>query len=75
MSMSRKNYRDAAQTINNAVHAANALTPARKRASLLTCQDIASGLAFMFKSDNPRFRYDTFFEACGLDAYGKPIFS
>lgn len=29
-------------------------------------------LAVVLKEDNPRFRYDTFYEACGLDSYGYP---
>lgn len=31
-----------------------------------TARTIATGL----KIDNPQFRYDTFYEACGLDYFG-----
>ena len=71
MSMSRKHYVDAAATVGGSVTAAKALTPVRRRAALNACEEIAGGLAYMFKCDNPRFRYDTFFVACGLDEFGK----
>jgi hypothetical protein len=38
------------------------------------CKDsvalVTRKLADNFKFDNSRFRYDTFFEACGLDGFG-----
>ncbi len=30
----------------------------------------ARAVADVLKADNPRFRYDAFFDACGLDPYG-----
>lgn len=37
----------------------------------VTVADVARSLADKFKRDNPKFRYDKFFEACGLDVYGE----
>lgn len=34
---------------------------------------IARDLALDFKRENEAFRYDLFFEACGLDAFGEVI--
>lgn len=34
---------------------------------------IRESIAPAFKRDNARFRYDTFFVACGLDAFGYPV--
>ena len=31
---------------------------------------MARKVAEVFKNDNPRFRYDTFFQACNLDGFG-----
>jgi hypothetical protein len=65
MAMSRKHYREAAETVREAVEGAN--TPGGVEAA----SDIARGLADMFKRDDPKFRYDTFYAACGLNEWGK----
>lgn len=66
MAMSRKHYREAAETVKEVTAAAG--TGVEVRAA----SDIAQGLARMFKRDNSNFRYDTFYEACGLDEWGQP---
>lgn len=34
-------------------------------------EDVVLHLTNRLKADNPRFRYDTFFKAAGLDEWGK----
>jgi hypothetical protein len=72
-SMSRKHYREFAATIHNAVDALDGLTPVRRAAAVAVIENIADGISYTCKRDNYNFRYDTFFEACGLDAYGKVV--
>jgi hypothetical protein len=67
MSMSRKQYRDIAAVISDAV--AEEISP---EASVLYAQGwiisyIAAGLAAVFEIDNPRFDRERFMEACGIE--------
>lgn len=68
MAITQKNYRAFAEEIK--------LSIARDVGEGGGGQEIASvarRIADVMKADNPRFRYDTFFEACGLDSYGYPV--
>lgn len=71
MAMSRKDYREFAATIHNAVDALEGLTPVRRKAAVAVIESITDGISYTCKRDNSNFRYDTFFEACGLDGFGK----
>jgi len=64
MSMTRKHYREAAEEISIILNYTS--DPVAKAA----VADVARSLAAMFKRDNSNFRYDTFYEACGLDLWG-----
>lgn len=63
MAMSKSNYVRIADVIND--NLADTMVESRAVAG------IARELADYFKSDNPNFRYDTFFDACGLDEWGE----
>lgn len=69
MAMSRKNYRATAEIIKMVVNSAEFM-PESGPAVLMTASSIARALADEFKRDNSAFRYDTFFEAAGLDPFG-----
>lgn len=71
MAMSRKHYREFAATIRTEVEFAKTLTPVRREFVIKAAENIANGLADTLKRDNSAFRYDTFFEAAGLDANGR----
>lgn len=71
--MSRKHYREVAENIAYEVRLLGGLTPVRRLAKSEVIEQWAGSMALMFKHDNSNFRYDTFFEACGLDAYGKVV--
>lgn len=64
MAMSRKHYEAIARILADSM--ADTQVDARSVAG------VARELADYFKSDNPSFRYDTFFEACELDEWGYP---
>lgn len=66
MAMSRKHYRDAADTIKRTVEWSADETPVRKASRLAAAQEIANGLATMFAIDNGRFDREKFMDACGL---------
>lgn len=70
MTMSRKQYREVASILEGQIASAEYL-PESSAAVVMTTARIAKGLADMFKRDNSAFRYDTFFEAAGLDANGR----
>lgn len=65
MAMSKANYAKIADIINDNL----ADTHVESRA----VAGVARELADYFKSNNSNFRFDTFFEACGLDEWGEPI--
>jgi hypothetical protein len=69
MTMSRKQYREVASILESQIASAEYL-PESSAAVRMTTSRIAKDLADMFKRDNSRFRYDTFFEAAGLDGFG-----
>lgn len=69
--MSRKHYQDFANMIHGELVAAQKLTPVRKATAIGVVERLADQIALTCKIDNSRFRYDTFFEACGLDGFGK----
>lgn len=66
MSMTRKDYRAIAEQIKWSLKGAN---EDATQGVAQTARNVADAL----KADNSRFRYDTFFEACGLDSYGYPV--
>lgn len=68
--MSRKHYREFAESIKREVDYVETLTPARRNAAGAVVVSLAHNIASTCKRDNSSFRYDTFFEACGLDGYG-----
>lgn len=71
MAMSRKHYRAFAEEIKWQVDRVSQMRKSRsKEAATLTITILADGIARTCKRDNPNFRFDTFFEACGLDANG-----
>lgn len=61
MAMPRKHYRETAVSIADAVSRANG-----NKVAKATAYTIADRLAFMFKSDNPRFDRNQFMDACGF---------
>lgn len=63
MAMSRNDYTKIADIIND--NLADTMVESRAIAG------VAREMADHFKSDNPNFRYDTFFAACGLDEWGE----
>lgn len=63
MAMSRGDYEEIANIIND--NLADNMVESR------TVATMARELADVFKANNPRFRYDTFFAACGLDEWGE----
>lgn len=63
MSMSKRNYAKIADIIND--NLADTMVESRAIAG------VAREMADYFKSDNPNFRYDVFFDACGLDEWGE----
>ena len=65
MAMSRKDYTKIADIIND--NLADTMVESRAVAG------VARELADYFKSDNPSFRYDVFFNACGLDSFGELV--
>ncbi len=67
MAMSRKNYRAVAESIKGRLEAnyEDAYNEV-----LVEISALARDLARVFKQDNHNFRYDKFFEACGLDSFG-----
>ena len=68
MSATRNLYREIASMIADDLNqAAHPHTEAYRQGVAMT----ASRLADVLQADNPRFRYDRFFAACGLDAYGE----
>lgn len=70
-SMSRKHYRQFADAFRYEVNALEGLTPARRAAAVSVIESLADSVSSACKRDNSNFRYDTFFEACGLDGFGK----
>jgi hypothetical protein len=71
MSMSRKHYREAAEIIRAEVEFASTLTPVRRAFTLKAVENIANGMAGMFKRDNSAFQSGKFFKAAGLDMNGR----
>lgn len=67
MTMTRKHYREVAEVISNNLRFEDA--PDGKDAIAGVAQDLAA----MFKRDNSNFRYDTFYQACGLDIWGNVV--
>ena len=64
MSMSQKDYRLIAANIRRR------LDIEASEYGLLAIARLARDLANTFKGVNPDFRFDIFFEACGLDEWG-----
>lgn len=64
-SSSSKTYVLVANDIRNALYADYTTESAQFAIAAL-----ARDLAQTFKRDNSNFRYDTFYEACGLDLHG-----
>jgi hypothetical protein len=67
MAMSRKDYRAFAAVLKESLEASE--TQGEKYIVARTAKE----LAVTMKSDNSNFRYDTFFEACGLDGWGEVV--
>jgi len=63
--MTRKNYRSVAEGIKHVLDSDE--NPIFKRAVAATTRSLAEE----FKRDNSNFRYDKFYEACGLDSFGE----
>jgi hypothetical protein len=81
MAMSRKDYVKVAATIKEKVERAKVGASGAKELGLATedlystgygvaVSSLARDLATVFKDGNPRFRFDTFYAACGLDEWG-----
>lgn len=64
--MSKVDYRDTADAIKGVVQT----TPLNHDAERDGVSRTVKAVADAFKARNPRFRYDTFFEACGLNSWG-----
>ena len=65
MAMSKRDYSHIAEIVND--NLADTMVESRAIATM------TRELADYFKSDNPNFRYDTFFKACGLDEWGEVV--
>ena len=63
---SRKLYREIAESIRTNLIG---LTPKQTEGAALIARAVASDL----KRDNYNFNYGTFYEAAGLDEWGKPL--
>ena len=63
--MSRKHYREIASAIADAVDTAS--TPAAKQ----SIESLARNIAVLLKQDNPRFDYQRFYFAAGLNEQGR----
>jgi hypothetical protein len=70
MTMSRKQYRAFAAVIRAEVDGLPNLLPRNRNAAGAAIASLAHNLAIVLKEDNSAFRYDTFFEAAGLDGFG-----
>lgn len=64
-------YEDIAKDVHNSLVRAQNLSPVRKAAAIAAIEYLVEDIAISLKTDNSKFRYDTFFEACGLDGFGK----
>ena len=64
MSMSKKDFEAVAAVFNKELTGPSSVCK-------LEIARIARDLADEFKRSNTRFRYDRFFEACGLDPFGE----
>lgn len=64
--MSRKDYTKIAESIHDSLDS-RYFTATEFR---LGVAETARNLADVFKADNPHFRHDFFFEACGLNSMG-----
>lgn len=72
MPMTIKMHKRFAANIREALREANDRGTAHRDAINRTIENLAMSIAESCKEDNPRqFRYDHFFEWCGLDGYGK----
>lgn len=67
MSASRKLYRDVATGILDEMHFAEG-----NKSMQLTIATVARSVASSFKAERSEFRYDKFYEACGLTEWGEP---
>ena len=72
MAMTQKDYRKIAGVLHNQLHQHYA-DPNVEATAYQAIATIARDLARLCKEGNPRFRYDTFFETCGLDDWGEPF--
>lgn len=63
--MSRKDYRAIADVIENEMRFA------KSDETRQAIANIAREMARVFKADNPRFRFDVFYSACGLTEWGQ----
>lgn len=72
MAMSRKNYEQIAAAIKAELASDfdDDVTPREAETADRAVARVAQRLANEFKDDNPRFRFDTFFAAIGLDEWG-----
>jgi hypothetical protein len=63
--MIRRLYRETALVIRRAMSESYDDTYAA------AVSDVAKGIADSFKNHDPNYRYDSWFEVCGLDAWGE----
>ena len=66
--MSRKNYRAVAEIIKR--HLDAEMEGQSGEAARQAIASVARSLADHFKAENYNFRYDKFYEACGLNEWG-----
>lgn len=74
--MTRKDYEIIAKAVREVVDSAPTGGTARERQAwrngvIAGITGTANAIAEQLKRQNPRFRYDTFFEACGLNGWGE----
>lgn len=69
--MSQRDYEEMAVILNEELYSAERSPLAA--AERIVVASVARSLAHMFSKRNPRFSYDKFYKACGLDAQGFPM--
>ena len=69
--MSRKDYVSAAKVIADEVETPRGTGRPTWEGASIACENIARGLADMFKTDNSRFDRSRFYNACKLDDNGR----
>jgi hypothetical protein len=77
--MSKKDYIAIAKMLKLQLDSqlnAECITPywqANRDGQVTAIENVVKRMAEILAVDNPRFKYETFYKACGLDEFGKAI--